>query len=399
MSLYLPEQKLGSFSQAGSSSHKFMLKGRQTGTMHRGHSWVFRAESHDTMLAWYEDIKKLTEATSGRERNAVVRAHRRTMSDASTKAGSVSSGGFDEDEDEPPYSASASAAAAEVPLASDTLPARPSPGGRFPSDLNVNRGLEASPASSDEIDRDTIVAASALPGSEIPYGSVANSGAFTSQQPIVQQGFDTTANPTPIAGFTPLETPTQNSSSHQPFMQSPFIHESNKGDSLIAGGAGLGGAALGAAGVGAYQHHKHENDAKNEEENAANAPEISRNSTNTFGASPATANAPSFPAVGGVVLTNGVEPTSSASTAPTSLGSTSHEVLPKDVTVSAEPTVSQSTTSPDFTQEPSQMDAHTTDTNGVSERPVREVVAGRTWSKMSVSELHVPGEFPPTPGL
>jgi hypothetical protein len=49
MSLYLPEQKLGSHSNEGSSSNKFMLKGRQTGSMHRGHSWVFRAESYDTM--------------------------------------------------------------------------------------------------------------------------------------------------------------------------------------------------------------------------------------------------------------------------------------------------------------------------------------------------------------
>jgi len=52
MSLYLPEQKLGSHSNPGSSSNKFMLKGRQTGSMHRGHSWVFRAESYDTMMAW-----------------------------------------------------------------------------------------------------------------------------------------------------------------------------------------------------------------------------------------------------------------------------------------------------------------------------------------------------------
>lgn len=52
MSLFLPEQKLGSHSSEGASSNKFMLKGRQTGAMHRGHSWVFRCESHETMLAW-----------------------------------------------------------------------------------------------------------------------------------------------------------------------------------------------------------------------------------------------------------------------------------------------------------------------------------------------------------
>lgn len=61
MSLYLPDQKLGAHSSETSNSHKFMLKGRQTGSMHRGHAWVFRSESYDTMLAWYEDLKGLTD--------------------------------------------------------------------------------------------------------------------------------------------------------------------------------------------------------------------------------------------------------------------------------------------------------------------------------------------------
>jgi hypothetical protein len=74
MSLNLPEQKLGSHSQPDSTSHKFMLKGRQTGTMHRGHSWVFRAESHDTMMAWYEDIESLISKT-GEARNAYEAAY------------------------------------------------------------------------------------------------------------------------------------------------------------------------------------------------------------------------------------------------------------------------------------------------------------------------------------
>src|ERR1700760_2393632 len=79
VSLYLPEQKLGAHSQPTSSSHKFILKGRQTGGMHRGHSWVFRAESYDTMLAWYDDIKTLTEKT-GEDRNNFVRRHTRSVS-------------------------------------------------------------------------------------------------------------------------------------------------------------------------------------------------------------------------------------------------------------------------------------------------------------------------------
>jgi len=140
MSLYLPEQKLGSHSTEGGSSNKFVLKGRQTGSMHRGHTWVFRAESHDTMMAWYEDIKALTEK-SPEERNNYVRGHVRSLSRASQRSSMSSDGGVDDDED-PPFAANA---------ASNGLhQARPEPairrpsGGRFPSDIEVNaqRGLQ-----------------------------------------------------------------------------------------------------------------------------------------------------------------------------------------------------------------------------------------------------------------
>lgn len=142
MSLYLPEQKLGSRSELGSSSNKFIIKGRQTGSMHRGHTWVFRAESHDTMLAWFEDIQALTEKTA-EERSQFVRTHSRSMSRSSRRSGrSASSDGLD-DEDEEPFSG------AEVDtnpvVRQDVAPRRPQPGGRFPSDLQINaqRGLHA----------------------------------------------------------------------------------------------------------------------------------------------------------------------------------------------------------------------------------------------------------------
>src|ERR1700728_1687023 len=102
MSLYLPEQKLGSHSAEGSSSNKFMLKGRQTGSMHRGHSWVFRAESWDTMQAWVSDIQALTDK-SPQERNAFVRQHARSISGTSQKASSISSDGLMDEEDEEPF--------------------------------------------------------------------------------------------------------------------------------------------------------------------------------------------------------------------------------------------------------------------------------------------------------
>ena len=129
MSLYLPDQKLGSRSSPDSSSHKFMLKGRQAGGMHRGHSWVFRAESYDTMMAWYEAIKVLTEKT-GEERNAYVRQHARSVSGNQHRPASISSDGVDgleEDEaDQVPYSAASSVA--NTPVVAETKLTRPVPG-------------------------------------------------------------------------------------------------------------------------------------------------------------------------------------------------------------------------------------------------------------------------------
>lgn len=183
MSLYLPEQKLGSHSNEGASSNKFMLKGRQTGSLHRGHSWVFRAESYDTMMAWFEDIKTLTE-TSPQERTAFVRQHARSVSGTSQKAGSISSDGVLDEEDDEPFSAQNSAVAAPGLPRQDSLP-RPPAGGRFPSDLTVNaaRGLQVplSPSSGSSAfgdqDHDAIAAAAGVPGSGIgehypePYGT------------------------------------------------------------------------------------------------------------------------------------------------------------------------------------------------------------------------------------
>lgn len=172
MSLYLADQKLGSHSGPDSSSHKFMLKGRQTGGVHRGHAWVFRAESYDTMLAWFEDIKNLTEKT-GEERTAFIRQHARSVSVGSNKAPSVSDdGALDEDEaDQVPYSATASQI--DQPREGEKRAERPVPGGRFPSALTVDRDsqLPRSPSSpSSSGDRDTVAAAGALPGSGVPFG-------------------------------------------------------------------------------------------------------------------------------------------------------------------------------------------------------------------------------------
>lgn len=184
MSLYLPDQKLGSRSQPGSSSHKFVIKGRQTGSMHRGHTWVFRAETYETMLAWFDDIKTLTEKT-GEERNAFVRRHASTRSTSAHSARSASSdGGLEEDEaDAIPYSANQSVANQAVRDESPQRSSRPSPGGRFPSDLMVNRNLQAplSPSSgSSEIGNDLTTAA----GGPQPNVHPMYASEPTSSQPI-----------------------------------------------------------------------------------------------------------------------------------------------------------------------------------------------------------------------
>ncbi|KAL3461405.1 hypothetical protein BJX64DRAFT_300159 [Aspergillus heterothallicus] len=159
MSLYLPEQKLGSHSQPDSTSHKFMLKGRQTGTMHRGHSWVFRAESYETMMAWYEDIEGLISKT-GEARNAYVRRHVRSVSGASFR--SSSDGVMDEDEaDRTPYSAGSVVMSQERPTSQPR-----EPGGRFPSDVHIDRHMHApmSPSSGESSgERDLLAAAGSLP--------------------------------------------------------------------------------------------------------------------------------------------------------------------------------------------------------------------------------------------
>jgi len=150
MSLYLQDQKLGSHSDSGSSSQKFMLKGKQTGGLHKGHNWVFRAESSDTMLAWYEDIKNLTEKT-GEERTAFVRQHARSVSGQSDRA-TVSSDGMEEDEaDATPYSAAQTAYAEPAVQRAQ----RPQPGGRFPSDLALRTIGAPAPAADDSEDEST----------------------------------------------------------------------------------------------------------------------------------------------------------------------------------------------------------------------------------------------------
>jgi hypothetical protein len=181
MSLYLPEQKLGSHSQEDSSSHKFLLKGRQTGAMHRGHSWVFRAESHETMMSWYEDIEGLISKT-GEARNAFVRKHVRSVSGRS-----ISNEVMEDDEaDRTPYSAGSVVISQDRPTSSRQA------GGAFPSDVQIDRHLQAplSPSSEDSSAGrgDMLAAAGSFPDGSSPYDN--SHHAANEEDPDSHQAYD-----------------------------------------------------------------------------------------------------------------------------------------------------------------------------------------------------------------
>ncbi|KAF1811319.1 hypothetical protein P152DRAFT_399409 [Eremomyces bilateralis CBS 781.70] len=212
MSLYLPDQKVGSHSQPESSSHKFILKGRQTGAMHRGHTWVFRAESHETMLAWYEDIKALTER-SGESRNAYVRRHARSISAGSARSISGDSALEEDEADEVPYSANSSTLSnprvAEHDPKTERGPPRPQPGGRFPSDVKITPHLHAplsASSGSSEIDHDLSAMAGGLHEASLAHPP-------SPSNPALQHGH--AASPTP-SGYDAYHPPVNHQQSPSP---------------------------------------------------------------------------------------------------------------------------------------------------------------------------------------
>lgn len=291
MSLYLLDQKLGSKSQPGSSSHKFVIKGRQTGSMHRGHTWVFRAETYETMQAWYDDIKTLTEKT-GEERNAFVRRHASVRSASAGSARSASSdGGLEEDEaDAIPYSAAPSVISQAARDQSPQRSSRPSPGGRFPSDLNVNRSLQAplSPSSgSSEVGNDLTTAAGGPKQDVHPmylaqtsayqpvepdhlanytqsYQQDNQAASYVNPYPPTQQTYDQTVHspqPTHPASYVPAMEPFESQRSYaQPTYADPDPapverHDSNYGSWM---GPAAGGVAAGAMASEAYRRKQME---------------------------------------------------------------------------------------------------------------------------------------------
>ena len=360
MSLYLPEQKLGSHSAEGSSSNKFMLKGRQTGSMHRGHSWVFRAESWDTMQAWVSDIRGLTDKTP-QERNAFVRRHARSVSGSSQKAASVSSDGLMDEEDEEPFSASASSAAAQTPK-QDVLPRRPQPGGRFPSDLKIDvaRGLQAplSPSSGssgfgDVRDRDVTIA---NPGAA-PHGSVGQH----------------------YGGEDPSPT------------HAAIVNQYAQEDGInpYTGELTASAAALGASGSEAYHQH-YEEPSTSTSLPAPPQQEEPLAAVESFGvASPATvAQESERHAAHEAILI-------AADDAPATTGIPSHQGPdPYDGSKDLATNTNLEQPSVEAPAQPVPIPAKTESASAANGSPVVPMPPARNGSVQSISQLHVPGEYP-----
>lgn len=379
MSLYLPEQKLGSHSHEAGSSPKFILKGRQTGGVHRGHSWVFRAESYDTMMAWYEDIKALTEKTP-QERSEFVRGHSRSFSRTSSRRSVSSDGVVDEDDDEP-YSAHNSAAAlGPNPGFQQDVPRRPSPGGRFPSDIEVNaqRGLQAplSPSSINDAafhhrpqsDHDVIAAAGALPGSGFeqyyaPQTHPQSQNGYATYQPQAPQEIhsgthNTQSSPAPYANHPAILMAARQRSAAE---NEEAMYQSGPGPNHHQEGAWLAGGPVETAPIPVGE--------------VRNAPEPQPTST-------ATTN-------GGLYVTSGSGSGSNAD--PYAHATTNYGQHPRTTHV---------TTSVPMQQQQQQQ----TNGVGIGAETGRPALSERTESDAptlssevpTISHLHVPGEYPKT---
>jgi len=167
MSLYLPDSTIGEHSNPHAINHKFMLKGKKTGALHRGHTWVFRAATHEQMLEWYEDIRKLTELSGPARDNFLGRRRTLSISQKQSPIAAIDDVEEDDEEDrklmadeeEIPYSAnSITSVITPAPYHEDLAPPQRPNAGRFGSQLSMP--IDQMYNSSEE----AIAGAHALPG-------------------------------------------------------------------------------------------------------------------------------------------------------------------------------------------------------------------------------------------
>ena len=235
------------------------------------------------MLAWFGDIKELTEKKGEARNEFVRRSHARSLSGNSLKAASINSseGDMAEDEaDKAPFSGEQSVRGQSVSDGAPIIggvggaaaarelednrseagwrPNRPQPGGRFPSDVNVARGLQApvSPSSGGgDSDREAIAAAGALPGSGVPFENTPHqhTDLQNSVQPpgneMVGAAPSAAAPTTQVHGLHPNVVPNAGG------VAAPADGASSYGEWMapIAAGTGVGGAVVGA---GIMHHHQ-----------------------------------------------------------------------------------------------------------------------------------------------
>jgi hypothetical protein len=366
------------------------------------------------MLAWYSDISNLIEKT-GDERNAFVRRHTRSISAGSARSVS-SDGGLEEDEaDQIPFSTQQSVLSQPMQEAEPTAN-RPSPGGRFPSDIQVNRGLQApvgpSSGSSSEVGNDLTTASGGFQGTFPSYQTDSNQydqydQNQQHQQPMPSQAYSQDAyghnannayqQPAPVPAPVPVQqqdsyyaknppaNPAQNEYAQQtqpqqahPTEQSFVRHDSTYGNWMAPA---AGGAALGALGAGAYAHHQQDPEMQNRQQPQPYLNDSTQTQSGfdpNLTAQPVPDRHPDHtaslinPVVAPIPLTSEREPDSLATTP-----SAAHQpflgepeaILPA---VASEKAI-----------------------NGRAPNPGMK----RQNTDFSVSDLHVPGEYPKTPGV
>ena len=348
-----------------------MLKGRQSGGIHRGHAWVFRAESYDTMLAWFEDLKNLTEKTGAERSEFIRRSHARSVSAGSHKAGSISSDGMDEDEaDQVPYSATPSQA--DIPAQEEKFPERPNPGGRFPSQITVNRDSQvalapSSPSSSG--DRE-IVAAAGLPGSGVPFGIPGHQVNAGDDETNAARGNLVGASIAP-----PQEVAYSAGERNQEYNDLPVNrgpntgttlerHDSKYGDWMGPSAIGVGSGEIGAAGIEAYRHQQDQRKAAVKEEEQS-----------------------------------GLQAVKSAPSAPTSTAEVAKQSVDQHVPGGPSAAVSSSAALPAaYTANQSATPKGSTSPQADLVSPIKKLSdrppLDTHTSAATISDLHVPGEFP-----
>jgi len=367
-----------------------------------------RAETYDTMLAWYSDISNLIEKT-GDERNAFVRRHTRSMSTGSARSVS-SDGGLEEDEaDQVPFSAQQSMLNQPTQEA-EPAPSRPSPGGRFPSDIQINRGLQAplgpSSGSSSEVGNDLTSASGGLQGTYPSYQPDPSQydqrnqyqqyqqpiPSHTYNQDVYGYNVESFENPAPVPAPGPVSVQSQTSyyaknpptnpapNDYQQLPQSQQAyrteqsfgrHDSTYGNWMTPA---TGGAALGALGVGAYAHHQQDPTIQDRQQ-----PQPSLADSKEITTQPIPERHPDHtafltsPVVAPILLPSEGEAESLATTP-----SVAHQPflgMPEALLPAAAPD---------------------TAANG---RPMNPGMGKRQNTDFSVSDLHVPGEYPKTPGV